>query len=502
MSTCSNEHPECVQRDSPLPARLLDLSSFSDADGERNLRLYISRPYDRDRYAALSYCWGYSQPVVTTHQNLFQHLQAIRYDSLPQTLQDAVRTSKAIGLEYLWIDALCIIQDSKSDKAREIAKMAQIYQNSSVTIVAVCATSSAEGFLEVRDGTPAALEIPIGCGNEHIGTLSLLPRSQSRRHEALHDRAWTLQEIILSPRLLIFGKDCVGWKCTAGDDGMYSWTDWNGYCASTGLTTLRVARDGAVTRPAMSVYSPDFSTYCASQQAERLPLMFRIWKDLIKDYSMRSLTNEHDKLNAVAGIVTYFQKHMDDVYLVGFWKKFLLQDLSWKIASATKPSRKRAPSWSWMALDGPVSFQFDHCGWYTSIADVISCSVDSIGSIAPASSTVSGTLVLSGYCYVLPASLHVKNSWQLSTAVVRSGDFQGIVLDCEENVSSEFTYFGLAKCAFETRDGHDTGRRLLWGVVLQEISDCSPGKPVYERVGWFSSPRADISVSKMEVTIV
>ncbi|KAH7402294.1 heterokaryon incompatibility protein-domain-containing protein [Phaeosphaeria sp. MPI-PUGE-AT-0046c] len=501
ISRCNDEHPECMQQESALPARLLDLSGFLDADDERKLQLYISRPYDQGRYAALSYCWGYSQPVVTTHQNLFQHLQSIRYDSLPQTLQDAIRSAGAIGLKYLWIDALCIIQDSKSDKEREIAKMAQIYQNASVTIVAACATSSAEGFLEVRDGTPAALEIPVGCGNDKVGTLSLLPRYYSRRYEALHNRAWTLQEIILSPRLLIFGKDSVGWKCTAADNGMYSWTDWNGYCASTGLTTLRVGKDGAVTRPAMSVYSPDFSTYRQSQQAERLPLMFRIWKDLIKDYSMRSLTNEDDKLNAIAGIVTYFQKHMDDVYLVGFWKNYLLQDLSWKITRATKPSRKRAPSWSWMALDGPVSFQFDHCGWYTSIATVISCSLDSVGSIASLSSAVGGALVLSGYLYQLPTNIPITEIFQDTTDVL-TGYYQGIVWDCEMNASSQFTYFGLANCAFETREGHDSGSRLVWGLVLQETSDCCPEQPVYERVGWFSSSTELVTRLKSEVTIV
>jgi hypothetical protein len=482
ISACGNEHPRCMPQATVLPTRMIDLSNFSE--NTRQLRLHISGPHTQGRYAALSYCWGYSQPVTTTNQNLFQHKRAIQYDNLPQTLQDAVKTSKAIGLDYLWIDALCIIQDCESDKQIEIAKMAQIYQNASLTIVAACATSSAEGFLEVIDGTPPALEIPVGCNNGEIGTLSLLPTYQSPRHEALHDRAWTLQEIILSPRLLIFGKDCVGWKCTSADYGMYRWTDWNGYCASTGLTTIRVGRKGEITRPRISVYSPDITTYRSSQQAERLPQIFRIWKDLIKDYSTRSLTKEEDKLNAIAGIVTYFQEHMNDVYLAGLWTKHLLQELSWKIEGAKKTRNKRAPSWSWMALDGPVSFQFDQCGWYTPMVTVVRCSVD---NIALSSKATSGTLVLRGHFGLLSKMTRVISSANMSQSDTQGYGFGNILMDCEMIGMSGLRYFGLALCVMETVEGHEDGRKLYWGLVLRGIPDCDPEDPVYERVGWFST---------------
>jgi hypothetical protein len=102
------------------------------------------------------------------------------------------------------------VQNSERDKQTEIAKIAMIFQNAYVTIVAACSTSSAEGFLQVRDGLPPALEIPVGCGNGKIGSLALLPIYEGLKHKPLHDRAWTLQGIILSRRLLIFGKDSVG----------------------------------------------------------------------------------------------------------------------------------------------------------------------------------------------------------------------------------------------------------------------------------------------------
>ncbi|KAG9185996.1 hypothetical protein G6011_02552 [Alternaria panax] len=146
-----------------LPVRLVDLSNFSAT--ARDVRLYVPKEGEEGKYVALSYCWGYSQPVTTTKGNLLRHLRKIPYDNLPQTLQDAVNTTKAVGIRFLWVDALCIIQDSERDKQTKIAKMVNIFQNAHFTMVVACSTSSAEGFLQVRDGIPPALEIPIGCGN-------------------------------------------------------------------------------------------------------------------------------------------------------------------------------------------------------------------------------------------------------------------------------------------------------------------------------------------------
>ncbi|KAJ8118413.1 hypothetical protein OPT61_g614 [Boeremia exigua] len=481
---CDRDHSECTGSEATLPVRLVDLLHFSQDD--RRLRLYITRPGERNRYAALSYCWGYSQPVITTNRNLFQHLRKIQYKRLPQTLQDAVHTAKAIGLRFLWIDALCIIQDSESDKRAEIAKMAQIYQNAYLTIVAACTTSSAEGFLQVRNGTPPALEIPVGCHSGRIGTLSLLPTYRTPRYEALHDRAWTLQEIILSPRLLIFGRDAVGWKCTTADDGLYRWTDWNGYCASTGLTTIRIGSNGTVTRPRLSFYSPERRTYRSSQQAERLPHMFRIWKELVKDYSTRSMTNDGDKLNAIAGTMTYFQKHMNDDYLAGLWRNHLMKELSWKIRGAKRPATKRAPSWSWMALDGPVCFHRS-----------------GRAERAPFSNVTGGTLVLSGWFGSIPKLTRISRSVGLRQCDIEMGGLGAIVLDCELPGMSDCQYFGLATCVMATADGNDDGFRWVWGLVLREIVNSDAGRLLYERVGWFSCfTWKALQSSPSDVTIV
>jgi hypothetical protein len=462
--------------------RLIDLSKFSAK--EQNLRLYIPREGETGQYAALSYCWGYSQPVTTKDVNLLRHLRKISYDNLAQTLQDAIKTTKAMGIRFLWIDALCVVQNSERDKQREIAKMAKIYQNTYFTIVAACSTSSAEGFLQVRDGLPPALEIPVGCGDGKIGSIALLPTYESLRHESLHERAWTLQEMILSRRLLIFRKDSVGWKCEKMDRGLYRWTDWNGYCASTGLTTIRFAPDGKIVRPSLSIYSADISSFSnPSHSAERQPYIYRLWRDVVKDYSTRLMTNEGDKLSAIAGIVAYFEGVMNDVYLAGLWTRHLMQELSWHVYNAKRPAKARAPSWSWMALDGPVTFQADYCKWYTPIIKVISCTVTPVSPTAPFSSVTGGALVLEGaFSSAIPFLTRRK---QLCPETR-----DGFGMDSDQEQDENDLYMGIAQCVPTASYGKYASMRLTstWGLILRPSADSSSTKLVYERVGWFNDP--------------
>lgn len=422
---------------------------------------------------------GYSQPVTRKDVNLLRHLRKISYDNLAQTLQDAIKTTKAMGIRFLWIDALCIIQNSEHDKQREIAKMAKIYQNAYFTIVADCSTSSAEGFLQVRDGLQPALEIPVGCGDGKIGSIASLPTYQSPRHGPLHERTWTLQETILSRRLLIFGKESVGWKCEKMDRGLYRWKVWNGYCASTGLTTIRFAPDGKIVRPSLSIYSANISSFSnPSRLAEKQPYIFRLWRDVVRDYSTRLMTNEGDKLSAIAGMVAYFQAVMNYVYLAGPWTKHLLQELSWHAYNAKRPAKARAPSWSWMALDGPVTFQAYLCEWYTFIVKVISCTVTPVSPTARFSSVTSGALVLEGAFG--PAILFLARRKQLGL-----GKLDGVGMDSEQGQDENDIYMGIAQCIPSVSHWEHVHKHLTstWGLILRPLADSSSTTLVYERVG-------------------
>ncbi|KAH7111152.1 heterokaryon incompatibility, partial [Dactylonectria estremocensis] len=80
-------------------------------------------------YVALSYCWGsdLSGVVTTLSSNVEPHLQGIAVNSLPQIIQDAVRVYRELGLRYLWVDSLCIIQDDRKDWAQEVDRMRKVY---------------------------------------------------------------------------------------------------------------------------------------------------------------------------------------------------------------------------------------------------------------------------------------------------------------------------------------------------------------------------------------
>lgn len=126
-----------------LPLRLFDVG---DQQRSNSIRLRISRSDERGCYCALSYRWGSKVPLRTTMRTLESHKRSIKDRHLPQTFRDAMRVTRCLGLRYLWIDALCIVQDDKNDWLRQAALMGSIYENCSATIAVHSAEDCAEGF--------------------------------------------------------------------------------------------------------------------------------------------------------------------------------------------------------------------------------------------------------------------------------------------------------------------------------------------------------------------
>lgn len=149
LHSCLHEHqPLCTTPDHIiLPTRLL----YIGVDRGTTLRLVcISNHFFERKYAALSHCWGALATFTTTISNLATHQDNIDFMYLPRSFQDAVTVTRIMGLEYLWIDSLCIIQDSEDDWAAESARMGQVFQNATFTIAADSAKNSHEGFLHPR----------------------------------------------------------------------------------------------------------------------------------------------------------------------------------------------------------------------------------------------------------------------------------------------------------------------------------------------------------------
>ncbi|CAG7562051.1 unnamed protein product [Fusarium equiseti] len=128
-----------------MPSRVLDI------DGDL-MRLIEVASGQQGRYTALSHCWGGGIDIRTTQGNYSAQKMGLRYCDLPLSFQDAISVTKGLGLRYLWIDALCIIQDSQADWEIESGNMAAIYQNAYLVIGADMSPNSFGGFLNVQGG--------------------------------------------------------------------------------------------------------------------------------------------------------------------------------------------------------------------------------------------------------------------------------------------------------------------------------------------------------------
>ena len=113
----------------------------------------LHQPTDslRANYVALSHCWGKHQPLRTLTSNYPTLTQdGIRLSQLSPVFRDAVRVCHRLGVEFLWIDSLCIIQDSKEDWERESARMCDYYENALFTISAASSPDGSVPFLRQR----------------------------------------------------------------------------------------------------------------------------------------------------------------------------------------------------------------------------------------------------------------------------------------------------------------------------------------------------------------
>jgi hypothetical protein len=212
---CRKSHTRCIEHNNThsfVPDRLLDVGAGSAA------RIYLRDiPAESNcDYAALSYCWGGPQPRMTTVADLEEHMtRGIPVDDLPATIQDAISVTRCLGLQYLWIDALCIIQDNDADKVRHGAGMGKVYRTATITICASIAKAVSEGFLSLPRQPPEVMQKRLRLSDEIHGTIgwAIVCKVNNGFDHPLDVRAWTMQEYFLSPRRLVYSKYELIWDC-------------------------------------------------------------------------------------------------------------------------------------------------------------------------------------------------------------------------------------------------------------------------------------------------
>jgi hypothetical protein len=384
VQECIRSHDGCIKPQAPvLPTRVIDCQ-------------YPMRPklittnYEKGEYLTLSYVWGEPQPHSTTTLNIALYHDFIDPACLPQTIQDAISTTNALGFRYLWADTLCIVQDSVEDKVREIAQMARIYTNAFLTIIAASSSKVSEGFLQKRaDLLPPDVILPFMCPGNQTGTVHLFDplRLQGLPPDPVGLRAWCLQESALSPRALVFSSYTLQYHCNAGITNV-----------GGAVSPWTPETEKRFPKPFFEMSSTE-ALPAVMEDKEWYELRKKWWRNLT-DYTHRSVTNPADKLVALAGVAQQCQRIYCTQYLAGLWEDALLKDLLWSSSHRTEPPRPetyRAPSWSWAAIDGPVG---DIDGYTTrskciqTCAQVIRCEVVPSKEELPFGEIHSGTLVL------------------------------------------------------------------------------------------------------------
>jgi hypothetical protein len=329
---------------------------------------------DGGKYLALSHCWGKSQMMLkTTNATLADFTVQIPMSSLPNTYKDAFTVAKSIGIPYLWIDSLCIIQDDEADWHFQSAEMASIYRNAYLTIAAAASDNSDGGCFQDRKPS-TVLDFPESHWHyvsspraEPYGTKSSIPRPRNipkfrgfvRRlplvkdlilQSPLNERAWTFQETTLSKRVIYFTKDQLIWRCQEG------------FRSEDGYLGKKFALDHEHVRSSSyDLYNKKVQVQIRTGDPRECAEIHDLrpsgdpWWEWVHDYSSRKLSYIKDRYAAFAGISVFYQDLNGCSIIAGLRSTHLPEDLLW-IRSDSNSSHRftEAPSWSWLSLNGPV----------------------------------------------------------------------------------------------------------------------------------------------------
>jgi len=347
LGKCTTTHTHCgPAQKAPLPARVIDIGTNNN-----DIKLYETKN-ESDYYIALSHCWGDSRTTITTSETLAKHRQLIAWESLAKTFQDSVTMVRKLGLRYLWIDSLCIIQDDPDDWSKESGKMANVYQGAYLTIAATKSSSDDGGLFSTASPNHLAREL-----RPRIYARQTLPHSvkwskdydfKDSNKVPLFKRAWCYQESLLSSRVLHFAADELMWDCR---EKFYC----EGSCHETSIHGLDDAPLPKIDH-AISLNQP-------------LQLWKRWWR-IVEEYSGLELSQEKDKLPALSGLAKQVQAVLTGRYLAGLWESNLFLDLLWNTpeisVNAWDPDHSgrclpwRAPTWSWASVRGKVQWSYNY----------------------------------------------------------------------------------------------------------------------------------------------
>ncbi|RDW77527.1 hypothetical protein BP6252_05580 [Coleophoma cylindrospora] len=374
---CQHNHPGCYEDPENLPF----LPSRCLHVGKDFLRLRDSEQQGRGRYMTLSHCWGpkprapeinITHTTSTTTSNLEDRKKYIDESQLPLTFRNAISLARQLSIDYIWIDSLCIIQhgDLDQEKGQEMPKMGDYYSNAHVTVAATFAENGKIGcFSEFSIGDFVPLLYDDG-GPDTTQRYAFVYTKESANSKYaklvenghLLRRGWTLQEWLLSRRIVHYANGQVFFACRSAEPQTAEGEAVTNYFKGKPqlLSTLNLNNMG---------HKPSSTLSFGRSRKKKPTLSIVQWYHFVNIFSRLSLTQNSDRLDGVLGIAVTMEKTFDSQqsgkglkYLryAGLWSTDMHFGLLWENfnpgTAKLSNCKELPPTWSWAALTGPVAW--------------------------------------------------------------------------------------------------------------------------------------------------
>lgn len=422
----------------------------------RRISLYCPREGESGVYACLSHCWGDSPTLRTMSSNIFAHRDFIAWHKLPKTFQDAITVVHRLGISYLWIDSLCIIQDVEQDWQTESAKMADIYAQSALTVAASLAARDSDSLFIESPNCHRSIPLRNESGIE-IFVRKTLGHGHGPIPLPLMRRAWVLQERLLSPRVVHFTHEELVWECMEK-------TTCECGCIRSLWSPGHVPFDKAL------LYSPNLGRGSRQEIKDR-------WRRLAEEYSRLQLTLARDKLPAISGAARRFSEFIPGDYLAGLWKHGLVADLLWERRGLTsrQPDLECIPSWSWLSIG--IEVAYDECMVTDDLAVIVSASCsplrqdDAFGEIRGGEIHLVATL--------LPLVLFPTVQHTQPTQIDDIGSDVVVQIIFDDTNTNPSPAMVCARMALRRRVYTHGFDEEIWLVLVPALGDCAS----YNRIG-------------------
>jgi hypothetical protein len=301
------------------------------------------------RYVALSYVWGQLPMFRLLKSNLVElsrvgGLRGILGD-LPRTILDAMEFVKPLSVRFLWIDALCLVQDDENDMEIGIEVMNSVYSGSYFTIIAASGTDATAGLPGVRPGSRSPSQSLLNLDPSGNGLRMTVQHSIDwhLKRSVYNQRGWTLQELVLPRRTVIFVNNQVYFRCQKAN--------WAEETTADAFENCLDPDDGNISRIPDALNGGGIQSWWAYQK-------------LLEEYSGRQIRFDGDALRATAGLLRPLCAGMETRMLEGLPGHYLDNAVLFISSRGDLRRRPGFASFSWAGWSGPVMWPRENYVWY------------------------------------------------------------------------------------------------------------------------------------------